>query len=228
LPTLRLRLSGEMRQCEEICGGHSGSRSLGDKRVFLASRSIFDLRKRREVRERLRGLMGPVFSRIVTKFLMRSDNSRTGKVNCIARACASRLIRIYERNVERVKSTEERSSASGRTDNCFAAPLLRRGLHPRSGGDARASPRKKQPDVSVDESRFEDGSRARTHRTHARTHARMHTHVRTQTRVQLRKKGRCQGASGWASGPIVHARGWVGSLLKYKRELFPEGLARRG
>jgi hypothetical protein len=162
LPTLRLRLSGEMRQCEEICGGHSGSRSLGDKRVFLASRSIFDLRKRREVRERLRGLMGPVFSRIVTKFLMRSDNSRTGKVNCIARACASRLIRIYERNVERVKSTEERSSASGRTDNCFAAPLLRRGLHPRSGGDARASPRKKQPDVSV---------HALTARTHARTHA---------------------------------------------------------
>ena len=40
-------------------------------------------------------------------------------------------------------------------------------------------------------------------------------HVHADERVCRKKKGRCRPSSG-ASRPIVHARGWVGSLLKCK------------
>lgn len=45
----------------------------------------------------------------------------------------------------------------------------------------------------------------------------MQTRVAAKERALSAMEGR---ASGWASGPIVHARGWVGSLLKCKPEFF--------
>lgn len=44
-------------------------------------------------------------------------------------------------------------------------------------------------------------------------------HVHADERVCRKKKGRCRPSSG-ASRPIVHARGWVGSLLKCKPSFF--------
>lgn len=51
------------------------------------------------------------------------------------------------------------------------------------------------------------------------TPCRRRTHWHKSRYACVEKKGRCRPSSG-ASRPIVHARGWVGSLLKCKPRFF--------
>lgn len=83
-------------------------------------------------------------------------------------------------------------------------------MHTSDAEGGRASSRKKQPDatVAVVVVKGEDENAVKL--------AGGDVHACTQTRVAAKERALSRGASGRASGPIVHARGWVGSLLKCK------------
>lgn len=156
----------------------------------------------------------------------------TEKLNCITRSCTRgrliaprltlRLIRIYERSVE----SRRRSAAfvSGGTDNCFPrrctgnAYVWRGRADEHRRGKSSQTPPSPPPPSSLRAKMKTRWSLPAVTCTHARRH------------TWLRKKGRCrEGERGeWASGPIVHACGWVGSLLKCKPWVFSRGVAERG
>lgn len=147
----------------------------------------------------------------------------------IARRFTSLLIRIYERGVESLQG----SAALHPVGKIIVFRAVVPGMYMSDAKGERASSRKKQPDTisvvveSEDETR---GSLPAVTCTRARTHAGRQADTRGCERKGVVDDGGGEGGrvSGLASGPIVHARGWVGSLLKCKPEFFSEGSRNRG